>query len=130
VTCTPSKTPFIGHNNIHAGTTIAAVGSDSPDKQELDPWLLKDNKVVVDILNQCASAGELHHALKAGLISIDKVHAEIGEIVIGKKPGRENQKEIIVYDATGTAIQDTAAAIMCFEKATARNIGRRVSLLD
>ncbi len=123
VTCTPSKTPYLNATDIRPGTTIAATGADSPAKQELDPHLLQGNKVVVDILSQCVAAGELHHAIRAGLLTEEDVYAEIGAIVAGKKPGRETLDEIIIYKATGTAIQDTAAAIMVYEKAIEKNIG-------
>lgn len=130
VTCTPSKRPFLLKEYVLPGTTVAAVGSDNPEKRELDARLLKGNKVVVDILSQCAEAGELHHALEQNLIRTEDVYAEIGEIVSGKKPGRENPSEIIIYDATGTALQDTAAAVMVYEKALARNAGSSISLLE
>jgi ornithine cyclodeaminase/alanine dehydrogenase len=130
VTCTPSKKPYLLRDYVLPGTTVAAVGSDTPDKQELDASLLKGNKVVVDILSQCARAGELHHALEQNLIRTEDVYAEIGEVVSGKKPGRESPSEIIIYDATGTALQDTAAAALCYEKALARNAGSSIRLLD
>jgi len=123
VTCTPSRTPYLSVDNIRPGMTIAAVGADSPNKQELESRVLLGNKVVVDILSQCAAAGELHHAILAGVLTEEDVYAEIGAIVAGKKRGRETLDEIIIYKATGTAIQDTAAAIMVFERATERDIG-------
>jgi alanine dehydrogenase len=129
VTCTPAKTPYLFKEYIRPGTTVAAVGSDNPEKQELDPRLLQGNKVVVDILSQCAQAGELHHALERNLLQIQDVYAEIGEIVSGKKPGRTSPAEIIIYDTTGTALQDTAAAALCYEKALARKVGRWINLL-
>ncbi|PIE36287.1 hypothetical protein CSA56_00515 [candidate division KSB3 bacterium] len=73
-------------------------------------------KVVGDILEQCAAVGELHHALEQGIISQSDVHGEIGAIVAGAIPGRENDDENIVYDAAGTALQDTAAAASYYEK--------------
>jgi len=129
VTCSPSKTPYLYKEYVMPGTTVAAVGSDNAEKQELDARLLQGNKVVVDILSQCAQAGELHHALQQNLLKIHDVHAEIGEIVSGKKPGRTSPSEIIIYDATGTALQDTAAAVLCYEKALTRNIGLSINLL-
>ena len=129
VTCTPSKKPYLLKEYVLPGTTVAAVGSDNPEKQELDPRLLEGTKVVVDILSQCARAGELHHALRQNLIKMDDVYAEIGEIVSGKKPGRTSPSEIIIYDATGTALQDTAAAALCYEKAVAQNVGLSINLL-
>jgi len=129
ITCTPSKTPFLFKEYVMPGTTVAAIGSDNLEKQELDARLLKGNKVVVDILSQSAQAGELHHALEQNLLTIHDVYAEIGEIVCGKKPGRTSPSEIIIYDATGTALQDTAAAALCYEKALSRDVGLGINLL-
>ena len=114
ITCTPSKKPFMMKEFVTPGTLVASIGSDSPDKHELGVSLMHGTKVVVDILEQCVMAGELHHALEADILSKDGVHAEIGQVVAGKKPGRESEDEIIIYDATGTALQDTAAAALCY----------------
>jgi alanine dehydrogenase len=117
VTCTPSRRYYLEKGHVRPGTFIAAMGADSPDKQELDPELLKSSKVVVDILEQCAEVGELHHALDKGMRKED-VHAELGEIVARKKPGRVLKDEIIIFDATGTALQDVAAAAAVYERAS------------
>jgi ornithine cyclodeaminase/alanine dehydrogenase-like protein (mu-crystallin family) len=117
VTCTPSREPFLRAGDLRPGTFVAAVGADSPDKQELEPAILASAKVVVDVLDQCAAIGELHHALEAGLMTRGQVHAELGEVVAGRKPGRTSAEEIIVFDSTGTALQDAAAAAVVYEKA-------------
>ncbi len=124
VTCTPSREPYLFKEYIAPGTFIAAVGADSPDKQELESTILSENKVIVDILEQCAVAGELHHALEQGLMTEEKVHGELGDILAGKALGRVSDDEIIVYDATGTALQDTAAAALCYEKAMSKGLGQ------
>lgn len=116
VTCTPSRQFFLRKDFVKPGTFIAAVGADSPDKQELEPSLLVGTRVVVDILEQCASVGELHHALDAGLITRQDVHGELGSVIAGQVPGRTSEDEIIVYDATGTALQDVAAAAVVYNK--------------
>jgi ornithine cyclodeaminase/alanine dehydrogenase len=103
--------------HIRPGTFIAAVGADNPEKQELEPELMASAKIVVDILDQCASSGDLHHAIRAGAVSRSDVHAELGEVVAGKKPGRTSQKETIIFDSTGMALQDVAAAALVYEKA-------------
>lgn len=126
VTCTPSKKFFLCREAVRPGTFVAAVGADSADKQELEPALLASAKVVVDILEQCATIGELHHALAAGVITQDQVHGELGEIVAGQKAGRTSKDEIVVFDSTGTALQDVAAAAVVYEKALAANRGLRV----
>lgn len=127
VTCTPSQVPFLHSDFITPGTFIAAVGADSPEKQELDPMLLKENKVVVDILEQCAEFGELHHALNAQVAQKKNVHAELGEIVAGLKPGRTSSEEIIVFDSTGMALQDVAASVAVFKKAVSLKRGTIVN---
>ena len=116
VTCTPSREFFLTKDCVSPGTFIAAVGADSPAKQELEPSLVRSSKVVVDILEQCAEVGELHHAIKQGM-SKEDVHAELGEIVAGRKPGRTSKEEIIIFDSTGTALQDVAAAAAVYQKA-------------
>jgi alanine dehydrogenase len=128
VTCTPSREPILHRGVLRPGTFLAAVGSDSADKQELDPAILSSAKVVVDALDQCAEIGELHHALKASLMAREDVHAELGEIVAGRKPGRTSEEEIIVFDSTGTALQDVAAAAAVYENALRRSAGRQIEL--
>jgi alanine dehydrogenase len=128
VTCTPSRDFFVHQEDIRSGTFLAAVGADSPEKQELDPALVAGVKLVADIREQCAKIGELHHALARGLMAVENVHAELGEIVAGKRPGRESDAEIIVFDSTGTALQDVAAAAVVYEKAVAAGAGLRVEL--
>ena len=80
-------------------------------------------KIVVDILDQCASSGDLHHAIRAGAVSRSDVHAELGEVVAGKKPGRISQEETIIFDSTGMALQDVAAAAIVHEKAVLAKFG-------
>jgi alanine dehydrogenase len=128
VTCTPSRGFFVRSEDVSPGTFLAAVGADSPEKQELDPRLVASSKLVADIRDQCAKIGELHHALAEGLMAVENVHAELGEIVAGKKPGRESDTEIIVFDSTGTALQDVAAAALVYEKAVGVGAGLRVEL--
>ena len=130
VTCTPSKRPFLMQRFVRPGTFVAAVGADSPDKQEMESGLLAGHKVVGDILEQCARVGELHHAIEAGLMRKEDAHGELGEVLLGKVAGRDSDEEIIVYDATGTALQDTAAAAACYRKALQEGQGTVVNLFD
>jgi alanine dehydrogenase len=128
VTCTTSRTPFLQEADIRPGTFIAAVGADSPDKSELAPRLMARAKVVVDLLEQCLSMGDLHHAVAAGVMTAGDVHATLGELVASKKPGRVDHDEITIFDSTGTAIQDTAAAVRIYERAKASRSGLAVEL--
>ena len=128
VTCTPSRVPFLKAAFLRPGTFVAAVGADSPDKQELEPAVLASSKVVVDVLEQCAAIGELHHALESGALSRAGVRAELGQVVAGRKAGRTSSMEIAVFDSTGTALQDAAAAALVYEKALRAGAGTGIAL--
>ena len=128
VTCTPSKKFFLNREYVSPGTFIAAVGADNEEKQELDPTLMVSNKVVVDLLGQCATVGELHHAVEQGLVTTADVYAELGEVIAGKKEGRTSDEEIIVFDSTGTALQDVAAAAIVYERAMSAGMGTVLNL--
>ncbi|HYF32953.1 MAG TPA: ornithine cyclodeaminase family protein [Chitinophagaceae bacterium] len=126
VTCTTAKQPLLHAADIAPGTFIAAVGADNEDKNELHPDLFLTSKIVVDILDQCARIGDLQHALKQGYITLDGVHAALGQVIAQQKPGRESADEIIVFDSTGTALQDVAAAAIVYERATINGTGTYV----
>jgi ornithine cyclodeaminase/alanine dehydrogenase-like protein (mu-crystallin family) len=128
VTCTPSRVPFITREDLAAGTFVAAVGADSEEKQELATDLVASSAVIVDLGEQCASIGELHHALDAGLMTLDQIRAELGEVVTGKKAGRISDDEIVIFDSTGTALQDVATALLVFERALSEGVGSRFRL--
>lgn len=128
VTCTTSRRAFLGAGDVAPGTFIAAVGADNPEKQELEPSLLASATLVVDVLHQCAEIGELHHALAAGVLTPERVHAELADVVAGRRPGRTRRDEITIFDSSGTALQDVAAAIAVYEKASASGRGTVVKL--
>jgi len=128
ITCTPSKTPFLKKEYVKPGTFIAAVGADSEEKHELQTSLLGNSKLVVDLLEQCASIGELHHGLEEGVVTRSDVHAELGEIIAGRKAGRTSGDEVIIFDSTGTALQDVAAAAIVYERAVQNRVGMKLNL--
>lgn len=128
VTCTPATGPLVQAEWLAEGTFVAAVGADSPGKQELDPKIIADHKVVADILHQVVRVGESQHAIAAGLISSNQIYAELGDIVCGNKVGRQDDSEIIVFDSTGTALQDVAAAAHLYEHSQENTIGSEFNL--
>jgi len=123
VTCTTAKLPFLSRSLIRKGSFIAAVGADSPLKSEIEPELMAASRVVVDSLTQCADYGDLHHAIEACTMTTADVHAELAEVVSGRKPGRRSAGEITLFDSTGTALQDVAAATLVYERALAAGRG-------
>jgi ornithine cyclodeaminase/alanine dehydrogenase-like protein (mu-crystallin family) len=72
--------------------------------------------------------GDLHHALNAGVVKREDVHAELGEVVAGRKPGRESVEEVIVFDSTGMALQDVAAVALVYERAIREEVGTALRL--
>ncbi len=115
ITATPSREPLVRAEWLRPGTHVTALGSDSPGKHELDADCLdRADLVVVDRFAQCSAFGELKHALDAGLLTRNDVHAELGAIAAGRKPGRANDREITIADLTGVGFQDTAIASAAF----------------
>ena len=106
VTATPSCKPLLAAAQIRKGTHITAMGSDTPDKQELDPAILgKADRVVVDSISQSLLRGEVCHALQAGTIRKDAV-VELGTAISDRRLQRQSEGEITVVDLTGVAVQD------------------------
>jgi ornithine cyclodeaminase len=129
VTTTASREPLLRAEWLKPGVTVIAVGSDAPDKQELDVDVLaRADKIVADSLAQCLRLGEIHHAVEHGAIPKEKVHAELGEITAGLKPGRTSDDEVIVCDLTGVGVQDVAAASLVMEGAKAAGRGEKIKL--
>jgi ornithine cyclodeaminase len=119
ITATPSRTPLLLSGHVSDGALVVAVGSDGQNKQELAPEVVADaDKVVTDLTSQCVTLGELHHAVKAGLMNMEDVHGELGHIVDGSIPGRESDNEIIVCDLTGVGAQDAAIAEVAYRALT------------
>lgn len=129
ITATPARQPLVRDDWVFKGTHITAVGADAPGKGEVFARVLaKADKVVADSLAQCLRLGEIHHAVETGLLDPARVHAELGEIVAGKKPGRERRDEITLADLTGLGIQDAAVATFVAEKAARNNLGRTIEV--
>ncbi len=128
ITCTPSAEPVLSRKDVAPGAFVAGVGADNPHKRELAGDLFGDTTVVVDTLSQCLSMGDLHHAVGEGRLRGEQVHAELGEILAGRKPGRRHEEEIAIFDSTGMALQDVAAAAATYRLAAASGRGRRIPL--
>ena len=110
ITATPSRRPLVQAHWLARHATVIAVGADGPEKQELSAeCLARATKVVADRTSQCLALGEIHHAVNAALLDPSRIYAELGEIVTGRKPGREAD-ELIVCDLTGVGAQDAAIA--------------------
>ena len=110
VTCTPSKKPLIFADQIKEGTHITAIGSDTPEKQELDSVILKKaDKVIVDSIEQCMLRGESFKAMNKGMMKKEKM-VELGKAILDRDLQRQSDEEITVVDLTGVAVQDIQIA--------------------
>jgi ectoine utilization protein EutC len=124
ITTTPSRQPLVHADWVRPGTTLIAVGSDAPYKQELDASLLaRADVVIADCLSQCAELGEIHHALTAGTLTLDDIHGELGDVIVNRIPGRTSDDQVIVCDLTGVGVQDAAIAGLLLERARLIGLG-------
>ena len=129
VTATSSPTPLFDGNRVREGTHINGIGSHTPAARELDTAIVKRSKFVGDSYEACfKEAGDIMIPLNAGEIPKEHFYAELGELITGRKPGRENDKEITLFKSNGLAIQDAAAARLVYEKAVAAGIGQKIEI--
>lgn len=106
VTATPSKIPLVQDDLVQKGTHITAMGSDTPEKQELESSILQKADIVVsDSISQAKLRGEIFKALEAGALNVDDV-VELGEVIVNKELQRASDDQITVADLTGVAVQD------------------------
>ena len=126
-TATPSHRPVVKREWIRPGAHVNAMGADAHGKQELDPRVLSDGKVVVDDWEQACASGEVNVPLASGELTSKEIHASLGEVVAGSKSGREGE-EITVFDSTGLAVQDVALARLIYERARELDVGSEVDL--
>ena len=123
VTVTPARGPIVKDAWIAAGTHIAAVGADKGGDQELDPKILQRARIFVDDIRQCRTDGEINVPLAQGLIAESDIVGEIGEVIVGRKPGRLADSDVTVFDSTGIALQDSATVPLEYERARAAGVG-------
>jgi ornithine cyclodeaminase/alanine dehydrogenase-like protein (mu-crystallin family) len=129
VTASSSHDPVLDGDWLRPGTHVNNIGSHSPDARELDTKTVQRAKFVADLREaNLAEAGDILIPIREGVLTEDHIHASLGEIVIGEKPGREDPDEITVFKSCGLAIQDIATARAIYEAAVARGVGTRVEL--
>ncbi|ELY58794.1 ornithine cyclodeaminase [Natronococcus amylolyticus DSM 10524] len=122
-TVTPIRDPVVGLEDVGDHTHINAIGADAEGKHELSDELLLESTVVIDDHKQCTHSGEVNVPYNEGTLTDDDIYGEIGELVAGKKPAREDDTGVTVFDSTGLAIQDVAAARVVYEDAREHGAG-------
>ena len=126
-TATGSTDPVFEDKDVKSGTHISAIGAYTPYMQELPIATVARSRIVVDsYATVMAEAGDIVKAIQAGLIKESNIHAELGEIVLNRKPGRQSDEEITFFKSVGNAVQDAAAAQLVLKNARALKLGTEV----
>jgi len=128
-TATTSTTPVYDGRDVQPGTHVNGIGSYTPTMQENDAELVRRALVVIDSRESAlAEAGDLIIPLHAGIIGEDHIHAELGEIVVGRKPGRTSAEQITFFKSCGIAVQDVVAGGEVLRRAKEMNLGTEIAL--
>jgi alanine dehydrogenase len=127
-TVTPVEDPIV--HSVGEHTHVNAIGADAAGKHEIADELLRRAKIVIDDYEQCTHSGEINVPWAAGVLDDEDIHGELGEVVVGERSGRERDDGMTVFDSTGLAIQDVAAAHVVYERAEAEELGEPFELVD
>jgi ornithine cyclodeaminase/alanine dehydrogenase-like protein (mu-crystallin family) len=129
VTATTARQPVFCGDWLEEGTHLSGIGANTPAKRELDAVAFQRSKIVVDFKDQALQeAGDLREAISTGAITSDHLHAELGEIIIGKKAGRSSDREITMFKSVGIAVEDIATAAYVYQRAIAGGLGTSMTL--
>ncbi|MCJ7631564.1 alanine dehydrogenase [Candidatus Bathyarchaeota archaeon] len=122
-TVTPSTEPMVMYKDVSPGTHINAIGADAPGKEELDPRILLNAKVVVDDLVQAIHSGEINVPIRKRILKEEEIYGELSEIIVGRKKGRISENEVTVFDSTGLSLLDVSTATSVYKKAKEKGVG-------
>lgn len=124
---TTSTSPVFADADVKSGAHISAIGSYTPEMQEVPAETVARAKVVVDSRSATlAETGDLLKPMQAGLFDESHIHAELGEIVLGRKVGRASETEISYFKSVGIAVQDAMAAQLALQNAEKMGLGQKV----
>jgi alanine dehydrogenase len=128
-TASSSPTPVFDGAKVKPGTHINGIGSHSPNARELDSTIVARSLLVADSREACLSeAGDVMLPIREGVITAEHIHAELGEIVTGRRPARTSPEQITLFKSVGLAIQDAATALLVYQKARAAGLGVEVEV--
>jgi ornithine cyclodeaminase/alanine dehydrogenase-like protein (mu-crystallin family) len=130
VTVTTSTVPVFDGRDLKTGTHVNAVGAYTPETRELDEMTVKKSKIVVDTYEGCmAEAGDLLIPMRDGKLSQESIYADLGEIVLGQKPGRIRDDEITLFESVGFALEDLVVASLAYGRASEKGVGLKFTLV-
>lgn len=128
ITITPARSPIIKKQWVRPGTHFSCIGADMEGKEEIDPTLCIDARIFCDDIAQCIAVGELEIPINSGMINIDNIQGEIGELMNDMKSGRQKEDDITIFDATGLALLDLNTANTLIKQAEKQQIGTLVNI--
>jgi alanine dehydrogenase len=127
VTATDASEPVFDGAELEPGTHVTTMGQYHPEKREVDATTIERATYVPDLRERVMNdAGSFIHAVEAGVVDEDHVHAELGEVVAGTERGRTSDDEITLFDSGGTAIETVAAAKMLYDRAREEGLGEEI----
>ena len=129
-TVTPVTEPIVELADLGARTHVNAMGADAPGKQELATEVVTEATVFIDDYDQTTHSGEINVAWAAGVFEEADIQGELGDVVVGTSPGRQPEDGVTVFDSTGLAIQDIAAAHVVYERAERTDSGYLFEMID
>ncbi len=127
VTITSSDRFSLADAMVRAGTHLACMGTDTVGKQEVEPALVARATLFTDEVAQSVTIGEAQHAVKAGLVDATAI-TPLGDVLIGRHPGRRSEDEVTLYDGTGVGLQDLAVAAVALRRAVERGVAIAAAL--
>lgn len=126
-TATTSSVPVFDDRDVKPGAHISAVGAYTPEMCEIPPETVARARVFADSRSACMEeAGDLIQPIRAGMFNESHIHAELGEVVLGRKSGRETDDEVTFFKSVGVAVQDAMAAQVALKNARTMKIGEEV----
>ena len=128
ITVTPSKKPLIMKEWVSPGTHFSCIGSDMSGKEEIDPAIVGAARVFTDDKQQCINVGEIEIPVKEGFLKAEDIAGDIGQVITGEITGRQDSRQITVFDATGIVLLDLATARLALSKAEAGSFGATVNI--
>lgn len=128
ITITPSRTPVIKKEWVKPGTHFSCIGADMIGKEEIDPEIFRGARVFCDDIDQCCRVGETEIPFKTGVIAKEQIAGEIGQVLNGMIPGRTDEEQITIFDATGLAPLDLVTAKAAVKLAKEKGLGLTAEL--
>lgn len=128
---TTTKEPVILADWLEPGMHVNSVGANAPVKREVEAAAFSRCRVVLDFRDQVlGEAGDLMAAIRDGAFREDQLHAELGDVVVGRVAGRSSPDDITLFKSVGVAIEDVACAAFVYEEAGKRGLGQTMRLQD